>query len=44
MGGNLPWEAAFEPLAAHVLERSSLMQQSMEAAYVQQVFAHWRDR
>jgi hypothetical protein len=44
MSGGRPWDAAFEVLAAHVLERSSLLQQSMEAAYVQQVFAHWRDR
>ena len=45
MSGDRSWEAAFEAMAAHVLERSSLLQQSMEAAYVQQVHAaHGSDR
>jgi hypothetical protein len=44
MGGTMTWRAALDTLTAHVLERCALLQQSIEAAYVQQVFARWRDR
>jgi hypothetical protein len=44
MDGTMPWQAALDTLTSHVLERCALLQQSIEAAYVQQVFARWRDR
>lgn len=44
MSGDRPWAAALDILTAHVLERCALLQQSMEASYVQQVFSRWRDR
>jgi hypothetical protein len=44
MSAAKPWREALDILTAHVLERCALLQQSIEAAYVQQVFARWRDR
>lgn len=44
LAGGERWEAGLDAFAGHVLERSALLAQSMEAAYVQQVFARWRDR
>jgi hypothetical protein len=44
MGGNRAWRDALEPYAAHVHERSALLQQSIEGAYVQQVFTRWKDQ
>jgi hypothetical protein len=44
LGGADRWDTGFDNFAGHVLERSALLAQSMEAAYVQQVFARWRDR
>ncbi len=43
MVGPGQWRECLDLLAAHVLERCALLQQSIEAAYVQQVFARWRD-
>ncbi|MDB5076580.1 MAG: hypothetical protein JWO42_2759 [Chloroflexi bacterium] len=43
MSGGTSWRAAIDALSGHVLERCSLLQQSIEAAYVQQVFSRWRD-
>lgn len=43
MAGTGQWRTCLDLLAAHVLERCALLQQSIEAAYVQQVFARWRD-
>ena len=43
MAGAQPWTAARDALAGHVLERSSLLQQSIEAAHIHQTFARWRD-
>jgi hypothetical protein len=37
------WHQAQEQLSAHVLERSSLLQQSIEAAHIHQSFARWRE-
>jgi hypothetical protein len=44
MAGEMSWRASMETLTSHVLERCSLLQQSIEAAYVQQVFSRWRDK
>lgn len=44
MGSDRPWSQALEPYAAHVHERSALLQQSIEAAYVQQVFTRGKDQ
>jgi hypothetical protein len=43
MSGPGQWRQCLDLLATHVLERCALLQQSIEAAYVQQVFARWRD-
>jgi hypothetical protein len=43
MSGEGSWKSALDTLAAHVLERCGLLQQSIEASYVQQVFSRWRD-
>lgn len=39
-----PWERLVDTMAGHVLERWALLAQSMEAAYVQQVFAREHHR
>jgi hypothetical protein len=44
MGSDRSWPEALEPFAAHARERSALLQQSIEAAYVQQVFTRWKDQ
>ncbi|HVA92221.1 MAG TPA: hypothetical protein VNL71_20540 [Chloroflexota bacterium] len=44
MGGERAWRDALDPYAAHVHERSALLQQSIEGAYVQQVFTRWKDQ
>jgi hypothetical protein len=43
MAGAQAWTTARDALAGHVLERSSLLQQSIEAAHIHQTFARWRD-
>jgi hypothetical protein len=44
MSGESTWRNALDALSGHVLERCSLLQQSIEGAYVQQVFSRWRDQ
>ncbi|HVC81728.1 MAG TPA: hypothetical protein VNL35_14645 [Chloroflexota bacterium] len=44
MAADRAWNDALEPYAAHVHERSALLQQSIEGAYVQQVFTRWKDQ
>ncbi|MGH2343605.1 MAG: hypothetical protein ACRDG4_00145, partial [Chloroflexota bacterium] len=43
MAGSAPWRDALDPYAAHVHERSALLLQSIEAAYVRQMFSDRRD-
>ncbi len=43
MESGARWEDALNPYAAHVEERSALLLQSIEAAYVQQMFSIRRD-
>jgi hypothetical protein len=44
MTADHSWPEAMDALTAHVLERCALLQQSIEAAYVQQMFSRLGDR
>ena len=44
MQSSLPWREVLDALGSHVQQRCGLLQQSIEAAYVQQVFTRWKDQ
>jgi hypothetical protein len=44
MSADASWRDAIDGLASHVLERCGLLQQSIEAAYVQEIFSGLGDR